>query len=74
MEMYMGEYSWYLERTKSRFLSTTRDMLYDDPVLSKVDEERRGRLMEGQCGCAFRLGGRHTKNCTRCSCSKAVLN
>lgn len=47
MEMYMGEYCWYLARTKSRFLSTTREMLYDDPVLSKVDEERRGRLTEG---------------------------
>ena len=44
----MGEYASYLLRTKSRFESTTRVMLYDLPVLSKVLEDRRGRLPHRQ--------------------------
>ena len=45
MEMYIGEYSLYLARLKSLVaVSTTREMLYELPVLSKVPEESKGRL------------------------------
>lgn len=45
MEMYIGEYSWYAVALKSRVSwLTTRDTLYVPPVLSKVLDDRSGRL------------------------------
>lgn len=46
MEIYIGEYCSYLLRTKSKFLSTTRLILYVAPVLSNVPEESNGRLFD----------------------------
>jgi hypothetical protein len=44
MEMYIGEYCSYFSKTNSRFLSTTRLMLYVAPVLSNVELDRSGKL------------------------------
>lgn len=43
-EMYIGEYCSYFSKTNSRFLSTTRLMLYVAPVLSNVELDSNGRL------------------------------